>query len=161
MSTTLLFTAGGALAAPPAPDLDAVNVTGTTPAGGTFAGQFDLARFAARSCGLVAIGDLTGTITNPDSTTTPVNFQDVALPVNVAQATCEILDLTLGPLHLDLLGLVIDLNQVHLRITAEQGPGNLLGNLLCGIAGLLDGDAPLNAIARLLNQLLGVLSMLG
>ena len=159
----LLFTAGGALAAPPAPNLDAIDIDGTTPSGGTFDGQFDLERFAAQNGGLVAIGDLTGTITNPDTSTVPVNFQDVALPVDIAQttATCEILDLVLGPLHLDLLGLVIDLNQVHLRITAEQGPGNLLGNLLCGIAGLLDGDAPLNAITRLLNQLLGVLSLIG
>ncbi|HEX2177845.1 MAG TPA: hypothetical protein VHG70_18230 [Nocardioidaceae bacterium] len=28
----------------------------------------------------------------------------------------------LGPLHVDLLGLVTDLNQVNLTITAEQGP---------------------------------------
>jgi hypothetical protein len=47
------------------------------------------------------------------------------------------LDLTIGPTHLDLLGLVVDTNQIHLTITGEQGPGNLLGNLLCGIAGLL------------------------
>jgi hypothetical protein len=42
-------------------------------------------------------------------------------------------------------------------ISAQPGPGNLLGNLLCGIAGLLDGGAGANAIARLLNQLLGLL----
>ncbi len=48
------------------------------------------------------------------------------------------LDLTLGPLHLDLLGLMVDLNQVRLTINAVSGPGNLLGNLLCAIAGLLD-----------------------
>ena len=54
--------------------------------------------------------------------------------------SCRILDLTLGPLHLDLLGLVVALNQVHLTITAQQGPGNLLGNLLCAIANLLNGS---------------------
>jgi hypothetical protein len=32
---------------------------------------------------------------------------------------CTILNLTLGPLHLDLLGLVVDLNQVHLTITGQ------------------------------------------
>ena len=81
------------------------------------------------------------------------------------QATCEILDLTLGPLHLDLLGLVIDLDEVHLEINAEQGPGNLLGNLLCAVAGLLDNTGGpggglqglLQAIANLLNQILGAL----
>lgn len=74
-----------------------------------------------------------------------------------ADGTCEILTLILGPLHLELLGLVIDLNQVVLEITAEPGPGNLLGNLLCGLAGILDSNAPANTIARLLNQLLGLL----
>src|SRR3954470_3542088 len=32
--------------------------------------------------------------------------------------TCPVLDLVLGPLHLELLGLIVDLNQVHLSITA-------------------------------------------
>ena len=80
-------------------------------------------------------------------------------------ATCDVLDLVLGPLHLDLLGLVVDLNQVHLQITAEQGPGNLLGNLLCAVAGLLDNggggglDGLLQSIANLLNQILGALQL--
>jgi len=59
------------------------------------------------------------------------------------------------------LGLVVDLNQVELNITAEPGPGNLLGNLLCAVAGLLDGPGPLNnllnGIATLLNRILGAL----
>jgi hypothetical protein len=55
-----------------------------------------------------------------------------------ANGTCTILDLTLGPLHLDLLGLVVDLNQLHLTITGQTGPGNLLGNLLCGLANALN-----------------------
>ena len=67
---------------------------------------------------------------------------------------CTILDLDLGPLHLDLLGLVIDLNEVQLDITAVPGAGNLLGNLLCAVAGLLDRDGPLTGISALLNRLL-------
>jgi hypothetical protein len=47
--------------------------------------------------------------------------------------TCSVLDLVLGPLHLDLLGLVIDLNRVHLTITADP-TGGLLGSLFCGLA---------------------------
>ena len=34
-----------------------------------------------------------------------------------ATGSCEILDLTLGPLDLDLLGLVVHLDQVHLCST--------------------------------------------
>ena len=71
-----------------------------------------------------------------------------------APTTCTILDLTLGPLHLNLLGLVVDLNQVHLLITAVQGPGNLLGNLLCAIANLLNPSG--TGLAINLNRLLGV-----
>jgi hypothetical protein len=75
-----------------------------------------------------------------------------------ATGSCRILDLTLGPLHLDLLGLVVDLNQVHLNITAQQGPGNLLGNLLCAVANLLNNSSSsptaLQQIANLLNQIL-------
>lgn len=51
---------------------------------------------------------------------------------------CQILDLTLGPLNLDLLGLVVQLDTVHLNITAQRGAGNLLGNLLCAVANLLN-----------------------
>ena len=73
-------------------------------------------------------------------------------------ASCDVLNLLLGPLDLNLLGLRVQLNQVDLDITAEQGPGNLLGNLLCAVAGLLDGPAALNSIiAQLLNYTLGII----
>jgi hypothetical protein len=63
-------------------------------------------------------------------------------PVRVAthEGSCEILDLILGPLHLDLLGLVVDLygqtksDPVQVTITGEPGHG-LLGDLLCSLAG--------------------------
>jgi len=71
-----------------------------------------------------------------------------------ATGTCDILHLTLGPLDLNLLGLVVHLDQVVLDITAQSGAGNLLGNLLCAVAGLLDGN-PLGAI---LGDLVGLLN---
>ena len=49
------------------------------------------------------------------------------------------LHLVLGPLDLDLLGLVVHLDKVVLDITAVPGAGALLGNLLCAVVGLLDG----------------------
>jgi hypothetical protein len=39
----------------------------------------------------------------------------------------------LGPLHVDLLGLFVDLNRVHLTITANP-TGGILGSLFCGLA---------------------------
>ena len=87
--------------------------------------------------GLVAIGQLGQTIF------------DIPLVLSTspsADPACPILNLELGPIHLDLLGLVVDTSEICLAITAEPGPGNLLGNLLCGIAGLLDGGLPLGDI---------------
>lgn len=79
----------------------------------------------------------------------------------VAARTCGILDLVLGPLDLDLLGLQVHLDRVVLNIVAVTGAGNLLGNLLCSVAGLLDGGLSglLGQIRTLLNQILGVLNL--
>ena len=97
-----------------------------------------------------------GTVTNLG---TPITRND-QISNAATTNTCQILNLTLGPLHLDLLGLVVDLNRVHLTITAVRGPGNLLGNLLCAVANLLNGSAPAAQQASLLNNLLGVLGIL-
>jgi hypothetical protein len=77
-------------------------------------------------------------------------------------AACDILNLVLGPLHLDILGLVIDLNRVVLNIVAVAGAGNLLGNLLCAVVGLLDGGplgGLLTQLTDLLNQILAALNL--
>ncbi|RIQ11795.1 hypothetical protein [Jiangella rhizosphaerae] len=73
------------------------------------------------------------------------------------QEPCPILHLELGPLDLNLLGLRVQLNQVVLDITAIPGPGNLLGNLLCAIAGLLDGVDLGSTLGRLLQGLIDAL----
>jgi hypothetical protein len=79
-----------------------------------------------------------------------------AAPV-AAAGSCSILHLTLGPLDLNPLGLIVHLDQVVLNITAQSGAGNLLGNLLCSVAGLLNGGGTLSQIAGLLNQILAAL----
>jgi hypothetical protein len=80
--------------------------------------------------------------------------------VGIQQATCDILNLVLGPLHLDLLGLVVDLNEVVLDITGETGAGNLLGNLLCGLFGILDAPAGITEFLRVLDGLLATINEL-
>ena len=67
----------------------------------------------------------------------------------------------LGPINLHVLGLVIRTNEIQLRIDAVQGPGNLLGNLLCGITGLFNpsgalANTPLGQLAQILNALLAL-----
>lgn len=93
-----------------------------------------------------------GLVANGLAGTTP--FQEAltltAQPLQ-AGAVCPILDLQLGPINLSLLGLNVDTSQICLEITAEQGEG-LLGDLLCGIANLLNGGLPLGDILAGLTQ---------
>lgn len=127
---------------------------------GNFAGTFNIQQFVNQGGNLMAVGTLVGTLTNGAGQTQSVVVNNVAAPVTAATASCPILSLTLGPLHLDLLGLVIDLNQVNLNITAQPGPGNLLGNLLCDVANLLNSNGgALTSITNLLNQILGTLRL--
>jgi hypothetical protein len=138
-----------------------VPVVGTASGGKSFAGKYTIDHFATRNGQLYAVGRLTGKAGNRT-----VN-RSVAMPARListgttgarASQVCEILTLQLGPLDLNLLGLRIQLNRINLRITAIEGPGNLLGNLLCAIAGLLDGPTgqalPIGQQAGLLNIVL-------
>ena len=69
---------------------------------------------------------------------TGFRVQVAPMQAQQAGAICPILDLVLGPLDLNLLGLMVHLDRVHLVITARQG-GGILGDLLCSLAG---GPAP-------------------
>jgi hypothetical protein len=130
-------------------------------------GTYKITKFAVEKGKLVAKATFTGNIDGGDGSDTikkkvtipvsqgaaPAAGQDVQ-----AQATCNVLNLSLGPLDLNLLGLVVHLDEVNLIIDAVSGPGALLGNLLCAVAGLLDGPSlpGLNDIlADLLNLILG------
>src|SRR5690348_14686683 len=102
----LAAAAPGAATAAPATQAAAgvvnIPITGSTEDAGTFAGTFTPQSFAARDGGLIATGILTGTLTDASGDTVGTVTEPVSVPVAVAQATCRILDLTLGPLHLDL-----------------------------------------------------------
>lgn len=131
---------------------------------GTMAGTFNVQRFAVQNDAsgnpqLVAIGNLVATLTNAAGQATTVVLNNVAAPIT-ATGTCPILSLTLAPLHLDLLGLVVDIpTPINLNIVAQSGPGNLLGNLLCAVTNLLNGNGPLSQIANALNQILAALGL--
>ena len=66
---------------------------------------------------------------------------------------CPILNLNLGPLDLNLLGLHVHLNEVILNIEAIPGPGNLL----CAVARLLDGVDLGSVLGNLLQQLINAI----
>jgi len=156
-----------------------IPVAGTLADGGTFKGKVSITQFGYdQATGLWVSGVLNGTATTADgvahkdisqtfsqvhaaltsggSATTAGNTSAFA----VTQATCGILTLNIGAIHLDLLGLVVDLAPVNLDITAVSGAGNLLGNLLCAVAGLLDPNGFLTDLLNNLTALLNLLSQI-
>jgi len=172
---TVAFVGSPAAAAPaPAPAPAAVapagtltsTVNGTFADGGTVTGTFTPTRFAVQNGTLVAVGTLHSVLSRAGAavgtTDTPVTLpvQTTAGPA-AAAIVCPVLHLVLGPLDLNLLGLAVHLNTVVLDITAIPGAGNLLGNLLCAVVGLLDGglNLPLGPIAALLNAILALLRL--
>jgi hypothetical protein len=131
---------------------------------GTFSGAFTPTSFSVVNGVLEATGPLKGTLTDADGTSLGSVSQTATLPVQTtatatgaapAVAACGVLNLVLGPLNLNLLGLVVTLNEVHLNITAV--PGSLLGDLLCDVANLLNSGGLLSEISTLLNEILAAL----
>ena len=113
---------------------------GTTTSGLPVTGTFNITSFKNVDGAITAIGTFTGSVDGGAPVTTQATSvvqaangkplaAGTAAPAAAAAAagTCSILDLTLRPLHLDLLGLVVDRNQEHLQIAAEQGSGNFSG----------------------------------
>jgi hypothetical protein len=148
--------------------------TDATGGAGTFAGTFTPTEFVHDGTDVLATGTLTGTMTDSAGTTLGSVTQTVSLPIDPAAsggsaqaggvstlAVCEILNLTLRPLDLNLLGLTVHLDTVHLVISAVSGAGELLGNLLCAVLGLLDGPTIGQLLADLLNQILAIVNGLG
>lgn len=124
---------------------------------GAFTGVFSLTRFVIRNGQVAAVGTLTGTVTNAAGQTVGAIVQTVTLSLITINATCDILHLELGPIDLNLLGLVVHVDKIVIDIDAQSGPGNLLGNLLCAIANLLNTNGPLSQLVNLLNQILALL----
>ena len=118
--------------------------TGAKQSGGTAMGNvnvtFKINRFVKSGRNLVARGKVIATYT-PQSGAPTVVTQPITAKVKVArklrmasqQTICQVLTLQLGPLHLDLLGLIVDLSPVNLNITADSN-GGLLGSLFCSLA---------------------------
>ncbi len=158
------------------PALYTVHVNGMTKSGKQFSGTLGIQRFVAAHGKAWAVGTLKGKLGGQN-----VTRYGVMMPANLTGApsgkargaqSCPVLHLVLGPITLNLLGLVVTLgggpqmNQpIVLDITAISGPGNLLGNLLCGVSNLLNSGGTLSqlqsdiqALTATLNGLLGILS---
>jgi len=163
---TMTMASTGALAATTtqapaaAPHLPTAYVQGVDTLGNALSAVFTLQSFANQGNQLMASGVLNGTITSATGTVTQVTNQSATLPVSGITASCPILSLTLGPLNLNILGLQITLNQVVLNIVAIPGNGNLLGNLLCAVANLLNGNNLTGILDTLVTDLNYILSKL-
>jgi hypothetical protein len=165
LATVALTTAAPAGAAAPATGSLTTTLTGTATDAtgavvGTVSSVLNITSFSNQNGQLVANGTLTSTITNAVTGATQTVTQPISTAVTAA-GTCQILHLDLGPLDLNLLGLKVHLNEVVLDITAQSGPGQLLGNLLCAVSHLLDGSGQAGGLSSILNQLLAVLGRLG
>jgi hypothetical protein len=173
----------GKAAAPTSPD----QVSYTAPIAGTVAdgrqvtGTFRPSLSRVHNGALEVRGRVRAVIHNLDNSVTRVTKYRVWVPVKTINGSsptattakrglaaaaapagaCPVLNLVLGPLDLDLLGLVVHLDRVVLNIIAQSGAGNLLGNLLCAVAGLLDNTGPLGGLlsqlSALLNSILAIL----
>jgi hypothetical protein len=144
--------------------------------GKQFKGKYTIERFIAKGGKLYSVGTVTGKLgskkVTKDNVRLPATVANASAPAKASQVplplpplpagnACSILSLDLGPINLNLLGLVVRTNQIQLRIDAVQGPGNLLGNLLCGITGILNpsgalANTPLGQLAQILNALLAL-----
>jgi hypothetical protein len=74
-----------------------------------------------------------------------IGANPISVPVTLSATPgsngSQILDLNINPIHLDLLGLNVQTSAICLDITAQPGPGNLLGNLLNGLGSALNSGA--------------------
>jgi hypothetical protein len=167
----LTLAQGASAQTSPARMTQVVPLTGAAKNGSKFTGKYTIERFVAKGGKLYSVGTVTGKLRGKK-----VTKDNVRLPATLGSATaqasqvplpplppgnaCSILSLDLGPINLNLLGLVVRTNQIQLRIDAVQGAGNLLGNLLCGITGILNPSAltstPLGQLAQILNALLAL-----
>ena len=142
-------------------------IVGTASDGSKVTGTFTPLRFVKKDGKQQVKGVIDGVVTHADGTketftalrtakVKSINGKSLSGLTRSAQGLveCDILHLVLGPLDLDLLGLQVHLNRIVLDIVAVTGAGNLLGNLLCAITGLLDGG-PLAGLLAQLNELLG------
>lgn len=170
------------------PALYTVHVTGASKSGKQFKGSYGIQRFTTRNGKAYAVGTLKGTLNGHH-----VTKYDVMMPASLtgtpsstssssssasardAQASCSVLNLVLGPVNLNLLGLVVQLGggngvgapttPINLKITAVPGAGNLLGNLLCDITNALNQNGVLSQLngdlSQLTSALNGILSIFG
>jgi hypothetical protein len=158
-SVALVFApiAPSAPAAKSGPSALTTPVTGTAVDGSTLTGVLSITDVIVQNGQLVAVGTLTATLTDALGNVIATVTQAVTVPLEVS-GSCTILHLDIGPISLNVLGLQVTTNEIIIDVTAQSGPGQLVGNLVCAVSHLLDNPSTtLQGIASLLNAILGAL----
>jgi hypothetical protein len=166
VAVMLVSSAGTASAQTPA-FTKKMSVTGVGKNGKPFTGTYKVKRFIASDGEVWAVGRLAGKLGKRPvvrrGVMMPAALQTVASvsqqpPPIPTPGACPVLNLVLGPIDLNLLGLRVATNQIRVLIEAIPGAGNLLGNLLCAVTNLLNPSAgtPLDQVVRALNALLAL-----
>ena len=165
-----------ATAATAAPNKDPpalqVPIVGSASSGAAFAGTLSILRFEARANQVVAIGIVRGTVAAGTAL-----VGEVALPVQVTAAsqaapassssalvaqpqvapqqtaTCTALNLNLGAVNLNVLGLLVTTQPIAIDLSGDSSAP--VGNLVCTALDLLNNVVGLVGI---LNQILGALT---
>jgi hypothetical protein len=123
-------------------------------ANGAFTGVFSIVQFIQSGGGIMAVGTLTGTLTDlAGNVIGTVPGTQIQLPVTQIGGNCNELHIELGSSNVDLLGSVVQVEQSGVDISADAG----IGSLLCSITSLLNVPALTFLAIGLLNTLLGLL----
>ncbi len=172
------------------PLLTVKHVVGGSKSGSKFSGSYGIQRFIRKGNKVYALGTMKGHLNGHS-----ITRYGVLMPASLTQtsgssgaadrsaprqaASCSVLHLVLGPINLNLLGLVVTVGggniapgtpatqPITVNIDAQPN-GGLLGNLLSGLlcnsqlSGLLSGlTGSLNQLTGALNGLTGILGGLG
>jgi hypothetical protein len=171
LAATLCCTLGLLAAGPASAQTTPPAFTQKVPVTGTkgFKGTYTIERFARAGANVVSVGTLKGRLHGRS-----VRRQNVRMPVKIVNAqtgqvrqlpptpgACSVLNLVLGPIDLNLLGVRVRTNQINLRVEAVPSTvpgGGLLGSLLCGVTNLLNpaANTALGQLVQLLNALLAL-----
>jgi hypothetical protein len=165
---TLLLVGGAGTAAAQgrAPLTQKVAVTGVNK-GKNFKGTYTIQRFTTSGGKLVAVGRLTGTLKNRrvsrNNVRMPASFTQAAParssqipPAPLPVPSCPVLHLDLGPLNLNLLGLVVRTNRILIFIDGIASPnagGGLLGSIVCALSTVVLPPTPVTPAAQALSAL--------
>jgi len=134
-------------AAPSAVDLP---VVGTLPDGTVFTGQLS----GLTSTLVNGVPMLSGLITGTGLPAAPTPF---TTQIMGATAACQILNLNLGPLNLNVIGVIVDLAPINLLVAAV--PTNIVTALVCALLGNAVVPVAVAQIVPLLTQVLPILGL--